>query len=51
MISEESTGAGAGPVVVWERVAVRASGLRKEYGETVALNGVSLEIGAGGRGR
>ncbi|MEV5877308.1 ABC transporter ATP-binding protein [Streptomyces sp. NPDC052101] len=30
-----------------EQVVVRVSGLRKEYGDTVALNAVSLEIGAG----
>ncbi|MEU6096796.1 ABC transporter ATP-binding protein [Streptomyces sp. NPDC047079] len=37
----------AGPAAVHEQDIVRVSGLRKEYGDTVALNGVSLRIGAG----
>ncbi|MGW0768780.1 ABC transporter ATP-binding protein [Streptomyces sp. NPDC002676] len=41
------TTAGAGPAAVREQEVVRVSGLRKEYGDTVALDGVSLEIGAG----
>ncbi|MFI6686517.1 ABC transporter ATP-binding protein [Streptomyces sp. NPDC050485] len=38
---------GAGPSAVRDQEVVRVSGLGKEYGDTVALNGVSLEIGAG----
>ncbi|MFD8393731.1 ABC transporter ATP-binding protein [Streptomyces sp. NPDC059680] len=49
MTTEDISGttAGAGPAAVHEQGVVRVSGLRKEYGDTVALNGVSLEIGAG----
>ncbi|MEU8973317.1 ABC transporter ATP-binding protein [Streptomyces monashensis] len=49
MTSEEisRTGRGAGAVAVRDQAVVRVSGLRKEYGDTAALNGVSLEIGAG----
>ncbi|OIJ99345.1 ABC transporter ATP-binding protein [Streptomyces sp. MUSC 14] len=49
MTSEEisGTGRGAGAVAVRDEAVVRVSGLRKEYGDTAALNGVSLEIGAG----
>lgn len=35
------------PAAVRDQEVVRVSGLRKEYGDTVALNGVSLEIRAG----
>ncbi|MGW0885773.1 ABC transporter ATP-binding protein [Streptomyces sp. NPDC002671] len=45
MSSEESSETGA--VAVRQQTVVRVSGLRKEYGDTVALDGVSLEIGAG----
>ncbi|MER6732516.1 ABC transporter ATP-binding protein [Streptomyces puniciscabiei] len=38
---------GAGPAAVPDQEVVRLSGLRKEYGDTVALDGVSLEIAAG----
>ncbi|MGW1871504.1 ABC transporter ATP-binding protein [Streptomyces mauvecolor] len=41
------TASGAGPAAVRDQAVVRASGLRKEYGDTIALDGVSLEIGAG----
>jgi putative ABC transport system ATP-binding protein len=37
----------AAPAAVRDQEAVRVSGLRKEYGDTVALDGVSLEIRAG----
>lgn len=49
MTTEDISGttAGAGPAAVREQGVVRVSGLHKEYGDTVALNGVSLEIGAG----
>ncbi|AKJ10866.1 ABC transporter ATP-binding protein [Streptomyces incarnatus] len=38
---------GPGPAAVPGQEVVRLSGLRKEYGDTVALDGVSLEIAAG----
>ncbi|MEV4340619.1 ABC transporter ATP-binding protein [Streptomyces sp. NPDC049590] len=41
------TTAEAGQAAVHKQGVVRVSALRKEYGDTVALNGVSLEIGAG----
>ncbi|MGW0881046.1 ABC transporter ATP-binding protein [Streptomyces sp. NPDC002671] len=49
MTTEDISGttAGAGPAAVREQEVVRVNGLRKEYGDTVALNGVSLEVGAG----
>lgn len=49
MTTEDISGttAEAGPAAVREQNVVRVSDLRKEYGDTVALNGVSLEIGAG----
>ncbi|WP_079102936.1 ABC transporter ATP-binding protein [Streptomyces sp. TP-A0356] len=49
MTTEDISGttAEAGPAAVHEQDIVRVSGLRKEYGDTVALNGVSLKIGAG----
>ncbi len=49
MTTEDISGTppGAVPADVGEQEVVRVSGLRKEYGDTVALNGVSLEIGAG----
>ncbi|MFG2721442.1 ABC transporter ATP-binding protein [Streptomyces sp. NPDC048416] len=49
MTTEDISGttAEAGPAAVHEQDIVRVSGLRKEYGDTVALNGVSLDIGAG----
>jgi putative ABC transport system ATP-binding protein len=37
----------ADPATVGDQAVVRVSGLRKEYSDSVALNGVSLEIGAG----
>ncbi|MGW0208037.1 ABC transporter ATP-binding protein, partial [Streptomyces sp. NPDC003233] len=40
-------GPGTGPAAVPDQEVVRLSGLRKEYGDTVALAGVSLEIAAG----
>ncbi|GGU93344.1 ABC transporter ATP-binding protein [Streptomyces filipinensis] len=49
MTTEDISGTTAehGPAAVHEQGVVRVSDLRKEYGDTVALNGVSLEIGAG----
>ncbi|MFJ5534054.1 ABC transporter ATP-binding protein [Streptomyces sp. NPDC093261] len=49
MTTEDISGttAEAGPAAVHGQDIVRVSGLRKEYGDTVALNGVSLRIGAG----
>ncbi|MFJ5304163.1 ABC transporter ATP-binding protein [Streptomyces sp. NPDC088350] len=41
------TATGADPAAVRDQEVVRVSGLRKEYGDTVALDGVALEIGAG----
>lgn len=49
MSTEDISGTvlGTDPAAVREKAVVRVSGLRKEYGDTVALDGVSLEIGAG----
>ncbi|MFF7654752.1 ABC transporter ATP-binding protein [Streptomyces sp. NPDC007983] len=49
MTTEDISGttAGAAPVTVRDQEVVLVSDLRKEYGDTVALDGVSLEIGAG----
>jgi putative ABC transport system ATP-binding protein len=49
MTTEDISGTdlGADPAAVREQEVVRVSGLRKEYGDTVALDGVALEIGAG----
>ncbi|GAA3154528.1 ABC transporter ATP-binding protein [Streptomyces rameus] len=49
MTTEDINGATAQPstAAVRGQDVVRVSDLRKEYGDTVALNGVSLEIGAG----
>ncbi|MEU1801688.1 ABC transporter ATP-binding protein [Streptomyces sp. NPDC019937] len=49
MTTEDISGTttGAAPVAVRDQEAVLVSGLRKEYGDTVALDGVSLGIGAG----
>ncbi|MFJ3302981.1 ABC transporter ATP-binding protein [Streptomyces sp. NPDC086549] len=49
MTTEDINGTTAQPstAAVREQDVVRVTGLRKEYGDTVALNGVSLEIGAG----
>ncbi|MET7935242.1 ABC transporter ATP-binding protein [Streptomyces sp. NPDC005322] len=49
MTTEDSSGtaSGGGTAGIREQAVVRVSGLRKEYGDTVALDGVSLEIGAG----
>ncbi|MFF5470601.1 ATP-binding cassette domain-containing protein [Streptomyces achromogenes] len=49
MTTEDISGttAKAGQAAGHRQGVVRVSGLRKEYGDTVALAGVSLEIGAG----
>ncbi|AOR32133.1 ABC transporter ATP-binding protein [Streptomyces fodineus] len=49
MTTEDISGTttGAGPAAVRGQGVVQVTGLRKEYGDTAALNGVSLEIGAG----
>ena len=49
MNSEESSGTGAsvGVVAMPEQAVVRVSWLRKEYGGTVALDGVPLGTGPG----